>query len=261
MKVDPVRRFTEIVARPEGEIDLGEAALVIAAAGDPGIDVSSWLGELDALAAGVHGFDGLRRRLFGELGFTGDAGDYYDPANSFLHRVISRRRGIPITLSVLAMEVGRRAGVPLEGIGMPAHFLVRHPASGAYLDAFRGGALLDEAGCEAAFREATGAGPEVPFGPHLLPQATSREILARMLANLKGIYRARGAGARLEWVQRMRLALPEVPREEVVDLGEALAMQGRPLDGAEAIEAAAHASPALASPLRAAARALRASMN
>lgn len=252
-------RFAEIVAREEARLDLGEAALAIAAGGDRGMEPEVWLAQLDALAGGLGDLDGLRRRLFEELGFRGNTGDYHDPENSFLHRVIERRTGIPITLSVLTLEVGRRAGVPLQGIGMPGHFLVRDPAGGAYLDPFHGGALLDERGVRERFEAV--AGPGAAFGPHLLPVATTRQILARMLANLKTIYRARGSGRDLEWVLRMRLALDEVPREEVLELGEALAMQGRASEGAAAIEAFAAAHPHLSPAAEAAARRLRATLN
>lgn len=259
--VDAVSRFAALAALAEEDLDLAEAALAIAAGGEPGLDPMPWVAELDRLAEGVGSFDRLHGRLFAELGFTGNARRYHDPANSFLDRVIERRVGIPISLSVLVIEVGRRAGIRLEGIGMPAHFLVREPERGVYLDAFDAGALLDERGCEARFRAVTGAGPEVAFGPEMLPVVTKHEIVARMLANLKAIYRSRGRSRDLEWVQRMRLALPEVPRAEVVELGEALAMQGRVRDGAREVERAAEEHPELSEALLAAARALRARLN
>lgn len=196
-------------------------------------------------------------RLFGERGFAGNVEDYYDPDNSFLHRVLARRTGIPISLAVVMIEVGRRADVTLEGVGMPGHFLVRVPASGVVLDPFDGGRTLDDAALEELFRAVTGAGSEVPFGPHLLPAVTTHGILSRMLANLAGIYRTRGAGADLEWVLRMRLALPTADEATVVELGEALASRGRYREGAQEVEARAAGDERLL----AAARTLRARLN
>src|SRR5437588_812766 len=108
--MEALGRFAEMAALPERSIDLAEAALLIGAAGDPGMDPSHWLTQLDGYAARLADLGALRHRLFAELGFRGDTRNYYDPENSFLHRVIARRLGIPITLSVLAIEVGRRAG-------------------------------------------------------------------------------------------------------------------------------------------------------
>ncbi|MDP8970928.1 MAG: transglutaminase-like domain-containing protein [Actinomycetota bacterium] len=259
--MEPVERFAELVRMPEARLDLGEAALTIAAGGEPGLAVPRWLGELDRLAEGLDGLADLRRRLFDELGYTCNTDDYYDPSNSFLHRVIERRVGIPITLSVLVIEVGRRAGVELEGVGMPGHFLLRLPGTDVYLDPFHGGELLDERGCEAHFRAVSGAHPQIDFGSHLLPTASIHEILSRMLANLRGIYLRRGSAADLEWVLRMRLELPEVPSSEVGELGRVLAAQGKFLEGAVMLERRAPAHPHLSGTLRATARALRARLN
>ncbi len=259
--MDAVQRFTRVAAVPEKRLNLDHAALALAAGADRDLDVDRWLAELDRLAAGVDGVDGLRRRLFRELGYRGNTSDYHDPANSLLHQVIQRRVGIPISLSVLTMEVGRRAGVRLEGVGMPGHFLVRLPGTATYLDPFHGGELLDERGCEARFRAATGAGAQVAFDNHLLATATKREILARMLANLRAVYLARGAVADLEWVLRMRLALPDAPASHISELGRVLTLQGKFLQGAATLERDAGDHPHLAQPLQATARALRARLN
>lgn len=259
---DAVERFGALVARPE-RLDLGEAALQIARGAYPDLDVGAWLRVLDRLADGLSGITAVRARLFDELGLRGDSDGYYDPDNSFLHRVLERRRGIPITLSVITIEVARRAGSPCDGVGMPGHFLVRDRRAGVLLDPFDGGRVLDEAGAEDLFRSTTGAGPEIPFGPHLLPVLTPLEILVRMLANLRSLYRASGAAADLEWVLRMRFALPAPPSTaEVAELGEALAAQGRLIEGAKELEARALTTdPESALALRAAARALRARLN
>src|SRR5439155_20561951 len=191
--MDPTARFTELVRRADDDIPLDEAALLIAAHGRPGVDVAAGLAALDEVAAGcgAHTFAGWRARLFDELGFTGNDRDYYEPANSFLDVVLERRTGIPITLAVVGIEVGRRIGVPLAGVGMPGHFLVRHDGDGdpVFVDAFSGGRLLDEAGCEALFRSHQPAG--AAFDPAYLDPVRPRAIVERMLANLRAVYAAR----------------------------------------------------------------------
>lgn len=254
-----VERFAEVAAVPV--VDLGVAALAIGAGADPLMDPQVWLEELDRLAAGVDGIDALVGRLFVERGFTGNVRDYTDPENSFLHRVLARRVGIPITLAVVMIEVGRRAGVGLDGVGMPGHFLVRDRADGTLRDPFDRGRPLTLAAAEERFRSTTGAGPDVAFGPALLPVVGAHQILDRMLVNLAGAYRARGAVRDVEWVVRMRLVLPsagpEAVRSVVRSLGEALAGQGRFQQGAEEVETRADGD----AELLAAARALRARLN
>jgi len=259
--MEALGRFAEMAALPERSIDLAEAVLLIGAAGDPGMDPSRWLDELDGYAVRLADLGALRRRLFGELGFRGDIRNYYDPENSFLHRVIARRLGIPITLSVLTIEVGRRAGIALEAVGMPGHFLVGVPAGGIWLDAFGGGELIDLAGCEARFRESTGSGPEVAFGSHLLPVVGPHAVLSRMLANLAVVYEFRQSGIDLEWVTRMRLALPNAGTREVLALASAMELQGRFLEAARELEDRAVAEPHEEQELRTAAQRLRARFN
>lgn len=259
--MDAVARFTALASLPARDLDLAAAALLIAVAGDPAARPDACLAELDRWAEGVRDLDGLRHRLFAELGLRGDTRNFYDPDNSFLHRVMARRAGIPITLSVLVLEVGLRAGIRLEGVGMPGHFLVGVPGTDGYLDAFGGGVLLDEAGCASRFREATGSGPDVAFGPHLLPVVGPHAILARMLANLEVIYELRRSAVDLEWVARMRLALPGAGTPEVRSLASALEMQGRFLDAAGELDRRAAADPAGASELAAAAQLLRSRFN
>lgn len=261
--MDAVGKFSALVSQGPKDLDLAAAALVIAAAGDPSVRPSACLAELDRWAEGVSDLTGLRRRLFAELGLHGDSRDFYDPDNSFLHRVMARRVGIPITLSVLVMEVGLRAGIRLDGIGMPGYFLVGIPAQDTYLDAFAGGTLLDEAGCETRFRESTGAGAEVVFGPALLPVVGPHAILSRMLANLAVIYEQRRSGGDLEWVARMRLALPGAGTAETLTLASALELQGRFLDAARELDRRVVAEPpgAQAAELAAHARMLRSRFN
>lgn len=227
---EAVARFVALVRGPEPPLD--EAALALAAGADPDLDPAPWLAELDRLAAGVDSLPALIRRLFVEEGFTGNSVDYADPRNSLLPEVLTRRTGIPITLAVVCIEVGRRAGVTLEGVGMPGHFLVRVPHTGHHLDVFDHGRRLDRPACEALFRAATGS--DAPFGAHLLPRASTRDILLRMLENLRAVQRRRGGPADREWVLRMRLALRPDP-EALTELCEVLAEQARWDEGARLI--------------------------
>jgi regulator of sirC expression with transglutaminase-like and TPR domain len=259
--MDAVERFTVLMARRGPGPTLDVAALAIAAGADETLESEPWLAELDRLATGVDSLEGLVHRLFVEERFTGNAADYYDPRNCLLNEVLARQLGIPITLSIVCMEVGRRAGVALEGIGMPGHFLVRPVGTDRYLDAFAGGELLDLAGCEERFRRSTGAGPHVTFGPHLLVTAPTRSILARILANLRAIYSRFGRPTDVEWVLRMRLALPGVTAAELVELGHAIAQQGRLREAAALLEQQAEQQTQFADVLIPAARALRAQLN
>ncbi|GAA3050514.1 hypothetical protein GCM10010464_13490 [Pseudonocardia yunnanensis] len=258
--MDTVARFAELVGRPDPPLD--RAALALAAGADADLDTGRWLRELDRLAEGVTSLDGLVDRLFVQEGFAGNVGDYHDPRNSLLHNVLERRLGIPITLAVVTIEVGRRAGIELEGVGMPGHFLVRAVDSQVLLDVFHGGVELDDAAAEALFRTASGAGPEVPFGPHLLASAATPSILLRMLENLRLVYRARRRPDDLEWVVRMRLALPGAGLPDLLELAGALGDQARWIDGARVLEEQLPESPPeRAELLRTAARALRARLN
>src|SRR5439155_5170289 len=135
--VHVVARFADVVGRET--VPLDEAALLVAAHDRPELDVAGELEQLDALAAGCAepSLDGLRRHLFANLGFVGNTDDYYDPRNSFLDEVVTRRTGLPITLAVVTIEVGRRLGLALAGVGMPGHFLVRASGEpGTFLDPF-----------------------------------------------------------------------------------------------------------------------------
>ncbi|MGH3939157.1 MAG: SirB1 family protein [Pseudonocardiaceae bacterium] len=259
--MNPVEQFTALLAGRGPGPDLDQGALAIAAGADPGLDADRWLRELDRLAKGVDSVETLIRRLFIDAGFTGNATRYHDPRNSLLHQVLDRKLGIPITLSVVCIEVGRRAGLALEGIGMPGHFLVRPLATDHYLDAFSGGTLLDVRGCEALFRAATQAGPEVPFGPHLLMTTPKRTILARILENLRTVYRRLGRPGDLEWVLRMRLVLPGSGLDELLELGRTLGVQGHFLDGARLLDEQVAQWPQHAELLSQTARSLRAQLN
>ncbi len=197
-----VQGFAQLVnpAHDDEAIDLGGAALALARIEYPDLDVPAYQQRLQALAAKVK--RGLRvnpgaretiatvnRVLFEEEGLRGNRDDYYDPRNSFLNDVLDRKLGIPITLSVVYMEVARRVGFPLAGTGMPGHFLLKHydVLSGEIIiDAFHRGLVLTPGDCDIRLREIYGG--ELEFKPEFLLPVTRREILARMLNNLRQIY-------------------------------------------------------------------------
>jgi regulator of sirC expression with transglutaminase-like and TPR domain len=216
------KRFAALAELPDSRLPLDEAAFLIAAHATPGLDVSFYLSRLDDLAATCRAptLDGLVAHLFGSGRFRGNQDDYYDPRNSFLSDVVDRGLGIPITLSVLAMEVGRRVGVPLAGAGLPGHFLLRDKVDpSVFVDAFNGGRLLDLRGCAELHRRL--AGPDAQFDPGWLEPVSRWSIVARMLANLKAIYTQRGDRRSLRWVLALRCLVPGLAQgdqEELVRL-------------------------------------------
>lgn len=147
--------------------------------------------------------------LHREEGFRGNRKEYEDPRNSYLHEVLSRRRGIPITLAIVTIEVGRRIGVPMHGISFPGHFLAR--ATGPVdllVDAFSG-CTLDDDECGQMMKRALG--PDAVFDRSRLEAATARDVLVRMLGNLKNVFVAQQSYARAaECCERMLLAAPEL---------------------------------------------------
>jgi regulator of sirC expression with transglutaminase-like and TPR domain len=222
-------RFAELLARDEAEIDLARACLLIAVDAYPGLDVDGYLGEIERFAARLRGrlpagggaedrVVELNRFLFDDLGFSGNAGHYYDPRNSYLNEVLDRRTGIPITLSVLYLEIGRRIGLDLQGVSFPGHFLVRLRLRGAILvlDPFSGGVALSEADLRERLQRVIpeGAAGGVPIDALPLDQflepAGKRQILARLLRNLKGIYRETDKPQRLlQVLNRMLVVAPD----------------------------------------------------
>jgi regulator of sirC expression with transglutaminase-like and TPR domain len=188
---------------------LARAALVIARIEYPRLDPDPYLRRLDAMgeaarlrieqevhrsgsASTLTCIKAVNAYLFEELAFVGNRSHYEDPRNSCLNEVLERRTGIPITLSVVYLEVARRAGVPVDGVNFPGHFLVRCPeaasrgSSGLIIDPFHGGALLSEQDCRLLLQQHVGS--EVAFDTSLLLPATRPQILVRMLLNLKRTY-------------------------------------------------------------------------
>ncbi len=244
MTGDATARFAQLVGGPETEIRLDEGALLIAAHAYPGLDLAGQQGRLDEVAASCAdgGLDGLRRHLFEVLGFRGNTRRYADPRNSFLNDVLDRRTGIPIALAVVTMEVGRRVGLQLQGVGMPGHFLVRHDADPPTLiDPFGGGRLLGERECEGLFRKVHGA--YAPFDPSLLTTAGPRAILTRMLANLRHLYQSTGDARALGWVLELRMSIPASSPYELADVASAQAALGRFAEAAHTLETVADLLP------------------
>jgi regulator of sirC expression with transglutaminase-like and TPR domain len=236
-ELDPTSRFAALVNEPERAIRLDEAALLIAAHATPALDVDAELAKLDALAEGCPSptLDGVVAHLFRDLGFVGERADYYDPANSYLDQVVARRRGIPITLSLVLIEVGRRVGAPMAGVSMPGHFLVRDRVdTDVFVDAFHGGAILDRVGCRRLF-DSLHRG-RLAFDDDFLEPVGSLAVVARMLTNLKAIFLANRDRSGLLWVQRLRTLLPGADTDEVRDLGAALAATGQLDEAARLLE-------------------------
>ena len=264
---DPTARFAELVQGPEEELPLDEASFLIAAHAYPDLDIDFEMELLDGLAERCpdRTLEGWRTYLFVDQGFTGNVADYYDPENSFLNKVLERRTGLPITLSVLGIEVGRRLGLRLGGVGLPGHFLLRYDgeAEGSgeplFVDPFAGGRVLDRAGCIERFRAVNGL--SAPFVDSYLDPVGPRSILGRMLANLRAIYAARGDLDGLAWVFALRLSIPGTPAIERRELARVLGSTGEFVEAAEVLEGLAKTIPSLEQPLLAEALALRARLN
>ena len=203
------QRWKEIVAGPEEDIGLAEAALVIAAHEYPGLDVNAYLARIDAMAETLRSrmrrdigptdtLVALNRYLFEELGFSGNTTDYYDPRNSYLNEVLDRRLGIPITLSVLCIEIGRRIGLALHGVSFPGHFLVKCVVRDGVvvLDPYARGASLSLDNLQLRLKTLRGEAPPPDMVQHMLAAAGRKDILVRLLRNLKSNYLERRDPAR-----------------------------------------------------------------
>ena len=216
---------------------LAPAALVIARVENPHLDPDPYIARLDAMGDAARrvierhasstgdmspqsGVKALNEYLFDELGFTGNREKYEDPRNSCLNEVLERRTGIPLTLSIVYMEVARRAGLHMDGVNFPGHFLVRCPqAHSAHLviDPFHAGALLSEHNCRLLLQKHVGS--EVAFSRSLLAPATRDQILVRMLLNLKRIYVHMRSFPQARDVTELLLALTPSALSELRDRG------------------------------------------
>ncbi len=202
MDAVPPKTWQDILNVPRDQLNLAEAALVIASDEYPQLAVAAYIERIDDLAATLRKrlrpdiapgdkLALLNHYLFEELGFTANSDDYYDPRNSYLNEVIDRRRGIPITLSILFIEMGRRIGLPLSGVSFPGHFLVKCALrdGAVMLDAYAKGAVLGIKDLQKRLRVLSGGMDVAPEAVmRLLTAAQPADILARMLRNLKAIH-------------------------------------------------------------------------
>ena len=230
------RAFEALIAGEDAAIDLAQAAFLIASEEYLDLDIAHYMTRLDALAYRVRSIlslpqddlfspllpetdlleaiTAINQVLFNEEHFSGNREDYYDPRNSFLNDVLDRHTGIPIALSLLYMEVGKRVGVQIDGIGLPFHFIVgcRVPGGRVYIDPYEGGKILSEQDCrERVTRMLKGKGSSYA---HWLEPVSPRQLLVRMLNNLKNIYLHSEDYVRaLSVCDRIVLLVPHAPLE------------------------------------------------
>lgn len=237
----PLEYFAALV-RTDAEFHLCEAAASLGQDEYPGLDVQQVLADIDALqarlrqrlpadASAMHRLRLLNHFFFQDLHFGGNLNHYYDPDNSYLHRVLERRRGIPVSLAVLWLELAQGLGLAAHGVGFPGHFLVKVnlPQAQVVIDPFTGESLSREvlqARLE-AWRGSHGLpGPiELPLA-HYLQAMPAREIMARMLRNLKEIHRTQSDWHRLVAVENRLLVLLPQAWDEYRDRGLAQAELG-----------------------------------
>lgn len=199
MVLSAAERLRQIFSAPEQQIDLGRASLALARLEHPDLDEESYVGRLNEFAeqlrpklpgslASKDVVEAVSRHLFEELGFCGNEGDYYDLRNSFLNDVIDRRTGIPITLSIIYLEVARHLELPYFGIGLPGHFLVKYDdgRQRVFVDPFNGGRTLKRSQCQKWLREILGR--RVVLREHDFAAVDKAYIIRRMLNNLRDIY-------------------------------------------------------------------------
>jgi regulator of sirC expression with transglutaminase-like and TPR domain len=239
-------RFADVVQRPEPEIELAEAALLVAAEEYPQLAPEPYLRRLDELAerardrvwdetAPIMMLQEVSRVLYEEEGFRGNRMEYYDPRNSFLNDVLDRRMGIPITLSIVYLEIGWRLGIPLHGVNFPGHFMVRYAGEALQLlvDPFQSGMVRFEDESQDLLDHVYGG--SVRMKPEYLREADRRDILVRLLANLKGNYLNRRDDVRaLSAIERILLVRPDSADDER-DRGIVLTRLGRGVEAAAAL--------------------------
>lgn len=214
---------------PEEEINLAEAALILASDEYPDLDVAEYLTRLDEMSATLGArlpgnrepratITALNEYLFDELELHGNVGEYYDPRNSFLNDVLDRRTGLPITLSVVVLAVAKRLELPIVGVGLPGHFMVKwqDTAGDIIFDPFNGGEILDRHGVEKRVREIQ---PLAQFQANWLHPVGTKYILMRMMQNLKAVF-VRSEQLERAWqvVDKLLLLAPRAG-DEIRDFG------------------------------------------
>jgi regulator of sirC expression with transglutaminase-like and TPR domain len=224
---DPYLEFRQAVDRGEDKIDLGRAALTIALFEYPDLDIAAYVARIDGLAVEVSRRAGgsgdvyksiaaLNHVLFEKHGFRGNRDEYYDPKNSFLNEVLDRKTGIPITLSILYMEVAQRAGLALDGVGFPGHFLVKHARDNGVeivIDPFQQGEIKSRDDLARMLRRVYGGAVELR--DEFLQTSSKREIVRRILGNLRGIYSKTNDLVRLLSVLDRAIILQPSAAEEI----------------------------------------------
>jgi regulator of sirC expression with transglutaminase-like and TPR domain len=219
------QNFYQEINRKDAEINLEKASLSYAQVEYPDLKIDRYLNILDTMAEEVIErlpdnryplkiIQVINQYLFDDLGFNGNRENYYDPRNSFLDRVIERRVGIPITLSVIYLAIAKRIDFPMVGIGMPGHFLIRPDFEGAgiFVDALDRGQILFERDCEERLSEIYQQ--PIQLESSFLQPVSNRQILARMLTNLKLIYlNSQQLSKALEMIQGLLILFPESPKE------------------------------------------------
>jgi regulator of sirC expression with transglutaminase-like and TPR domain len=241
-----------LASEPTTDVDLAEIALLLAQEEYPAVDVEGSLSELSAMAHDLRPrllgplaarVAALARYLFHELGFRGNTSDYYDPRNSYFNQVLDRRTGLPITLTLVAVAVGERAGMTVQGVGLPGHFIARavDEESEVLFDPFHGGRLLTPPQCEAVVERVTGQRFHATM--EALAPVSPQAFLVRMLGNLKGVYlKARDYRRAARVIHRLCQLLPEDAQQQR-DLGVSLAQGGQPGKALEHLEAYLSAAP------------------
>lgn len=228
MIIDTLRArqaFADIVSLDEGTFPLDCAALTLGLEDYPELDIANYLRRLDTFAARaevllgrdrspINVIESINEVLFIREGLHGNSEDYYDPKNSYLNEVLDRKKGIPITLSIIYIEVARRIGFPIEGVGFPGHFIAKHVLEDReiLIDAFNQGKILTVKDCQELLDPMYGG--SVPVTPSLLQAMEKKAIITRMLYNLKGIYYQKEAYDKaLSIVERILMINPQVPSE------------------------------------------------
>lgn len=220
------QRFYQEIHQSDEQINLARAALYLAQEEYLQLDVEEYLNALETMAAEVAErlpsepyplriIKAINQYLFEDLGFCGDAEDYYDPRNSYLNQVLDRRTGIPITLSLVYLEIAKRLNFPMVGVGMPGHFLIR-PTVGemqVFVDPFNQGEIMFEADCQERLQQIFSH--PVAMRPEFSAAVSARYILMRILTNLKVIYlRLKDLSRTLAAIERMLLLFPGALTEQ-----------------------------------------------
>ncbi len=206
------RRFAELINHASVERHLDLLCALMANAVDQSADVGAIIVGLDRVAeACPASFDGIVDTLFASGMFTGDSDDYHHPRNSLLHEVLARRSGMPITLSVVAIEVGKRLGVPIRGVGLPGHFVICDKQTGTFADPFGRGLRYDSAGMVESWQ--LRVGNEVALQRSMMAPTGARDIVLRILNNLKNSLLTRDEPVLLARLAPLRAAFPELDDE------------------------------------------------